>query len=312
MGFFILRPHLWLWILVIVAVVGGSFVFWESSTASRSRGAAAYRHTEKILDFGPRPAGSEALDQVRGYLSAELKASGWVTQEQVFERSTPVGKVIFKNLRARYAPDHSDPWNRTVESLLCVHVDSKYDPQHQFLGADDSASGCGAILEIAAYLADQSPELAQQIELVFFDGEEAFEQNITPTDGLYGSRHYANLWRSEPHKPRFGILLDMVGHRNLSIKIPSDTPEFLKRAALRAAKDEGASPNFGVAASPIIDDHVPLNFAGIPTVDLIGDFSRFPWWHTPGDQLSIISSESLDISIRVTLRMLDALMTESD
>jgi hypothetical protein len=66
--------------------------------------------------------------------------------------------------------------------------------------------------------------------------------------------------------------------------------------------------HFGMAAGPIIDDHVPLNFAGIPTVDMIGDFSRSGWWHTPGDNLKIISAESLDKSIRVTLRMLDELL----
>jgi aminopeptidase-like protein len=50
---------------------------------------------------------------------------------------------------------------------------------------------------------------------------------------------------------------------------------------------------------------MPLNFAGIPTVDIIGDFTRSGWWHTAGDNLNIISPESLDISMRVALRMID-------
>ena len=32
----------------------------------------AYRHTEAILAFGPRPPGSEALDKARDYVSAQL------------------------------------------------------------------------------------------------------------------------------------------------------------------------------------------------------------------------------------------------
>jgi hypothetical protein len=97
----------------------------------------------------------------------------------------------------------------------------------------------------------------------------------------------------------------MIGHENLSIRLPSDTPAPLKDAVLAAARSEGAEQHFGMAPGPIIDDHVPLNFAGIPTVDIIGDFARSGWWHKPADNLKIISAESLDISIRVTLGVLD-------
>jgi len=54
--------------------------------------------------------------------------------------------------------------------------------------------------------------------------------------------------------------------------------------------------------------HLPLNLVGIPTIDIIGDFANKPWWHTPADNAALISAESLDISIRVTLRMLDELL----
>jgi hypothetical protein len=57
-----------------------------------------------------------------------------------------------------------------------------------------------------------------------------------------------------------------------------------------------------------IDDHVPLNDAGIPTINLIGDFSQFAWWHTESDNLRLISEESLAISLKVTRHMLEALL----
>ena len=74
---------------------------------------------------------------------------------------------------------------------------------------------------------------------------------------------------------------------------------------MSAAKLEEAESHFGMAAGPITDDHDPLNSAGIPTVDVIGDFGHGGWWHTPADNAKILSARSLDISIRVTLRMLD-------
>jgi hypothetical protein len=294
------------WIPLLVVMLAGLAVAWcWQARGSQGLGEAAYEQTRAILAKGPRPPQSKALDEVRAHVAAQLQANGWVTRREAFERQTPKGLIRFENLRARFAVGGADPWERRVDGLLCAHIDSKLYEDKVFLGADDAASACAAIVVMAEFLTKKKPEQAAAIELVFFDGEEALEENITPQDGLYGSRHYANFWRARDDKPKWGILLDMVGHKNLSIRLPSDTPEDLKNLVFAAAKAEGAEAHFGMAATPIIDDHVPLNFAGIPTVDIIGDFTRSGWWHTAGDNLNIISTESLDISIRVTLRMID-------
>jgi glutaminyl-peptide cyclotransferase len=299
-----MKSRLILSLLVALAVAAG-LAGWLHDRSSPKLGQAAYEQTAAILEKGPRPPGSPALDAVRAHVRSELRKSGWVTQDQRFERMTPVGNVTFENVRARWAAGSEDPWSRPVRGILCAHIDSKLYKDRHFVGADDAASACAAIIVIADFLARNRPGQAALLELVFFDGEEAFGENITPLDGLYGSRHYANLWRSRDDKPSFGILLDMIGHKDLSIRLPSDTPADLKESVFAAARAEGVEGYFGMAPGPIIDDHVPLNHAGIPTVDIIGDFTRRGWWHTPGDNLKIISPESLDISIRVTLRMLD-------
>jgi len=293
---------------MVVAAVGGGVYWWLQGRSVPRHGRAALAQTEAILALGPRPPGSAGLQAVRERLRAELTAAGWVTAGQAFERSTALGMVKFDNLRARFPAGDAEPWQRPVKGLLCAHMDSKLFKHEVFLGADDAASACGAMLEIARVLATQRPEQAKQMELVFFDGEEAFEKDITTFDGLYGSRHYASEWPPGLAKPRFGVLLDMIGHQDLAIRLPSDTPESLREAVLAAAKKEGAGKFFGIAAGPITDDHTPLNRAGIPTVDLIGDFSSRPWWHTTGDSLHHISPASLDVSIRVTLRLLDGLL----
>lgn len=288
--------------LLAAAVAVGAGLWWQGRRAPQ-RGAAAYDHTRAILAYGPRPSASEGLQNVRGYLKSQLKAAGWVVQSQPFERSTSIGTVKFENLRARF-PGGSDPWQRTPKGLLCAHIDSKLLKDKSFLGADDAASACGAILEIATILARENPDLAGQLELVFFDGEEAFGQDLTVFDGLYGSRYYASEWRTQAAKPAFGIVLDMIGHKNLRIALPSDTPEPLRKSILAAAKAESAAGHFAIAPGPIIDDHLPLNLVGIPTADIIGNFTTGGWWHTSADSIELISQESLDISIRVTLRVL--------
>jgi acetylornithine deacetylase/succinyl-diaminopimelate desuccinylase-like protein len=300
-----MRSRILLISLLVIVLSGGLFLWWQNRTSPRL-GEAAYEHTKTILSHGPRPVGSASLNAVRGYLRSQLETAGWQVIAQPFERSTSSGKLTFENVRARFPGGSGKLWQRPVTALLGAHVDSKLIPNQTFLGADDAASACAAILVIAKVLADEDPALAQQIELVFFDGEEAFGANITPFDGLYGSRFYAAEWRAAAAKPTFGVVLDMIGHKNLEIALPSDTPEPLRAAVMEAAKKEGAASHFGMAPGPIIDDHTPLNLAGIPTVDIIGNFSKGGWWHTPGDSLELISAESLDISIRVALRMLRA------
>ncbi|MGC4015198.1 MAG: M28 family peptidase [Luteolibacter sp.] len=301
-----------------IAIVTACLVgrWGQSGTEGGHLGQSAYQHTAAILAIGPRPAGSEGLAKVRAYVKGELEKSGWSLKEQTFKRNTLKGEVEFVNVRARFAKKGTDAWSGSREGILCAHIDSKAIPGIEFLGADDAASACAAIVEMARYLADKKPEQAEKLELVFFDGEEGFSDTITTLDGLFGSREYVSLWRGQAEKPRFGILLDMIGHKNLNILMPSDSPAFLKDHVLAAAAEENAKKHFTAAQTnyAITDDHVPLNQVGIPTIDIIGDFSDFNWWHNRDggkDDLSVISAESLDISMRVTLRTLDRLFDKA-
>ncbi|MFP6867459.1 MAG: M28 family peptidase [Roseibacillus sp.] len=278
----------------------------------RTGARAAYHHTREILSFGPRPPESEALDSTRNYIVLELEKCGWQSRSQTFEEDVDYfGRTVkFSNLTARFgSADEATLWDKPVKGVLGAHMDSKYYQGRNFVGADDAASAVGVILELAREL-QSSPKLATQLELVFFDGEESFGQNISPSDGLYGSKEYALRWRTSPRKPEFGIVLDMIGHKNLKIRYPGDTPPFLEDALLTAARRQGEAARYAKALNPIIDDHVPLNDAGIPTIDIIGDFSQFAWWHTDADNLRLISRDSLAITLKVTRGLLNSLLGE--
>lgn len=272
-----------------------------------------FAHTANILSFGPRPTGSQGAIAVRQYVTSTLESAGWTVGAHTFQAQTPVGTKTFTNLIARFpSTKEADPWKAKIDGILCAHLDSKHYPNKRFLGADDAASACGLILTMAQEFS-QKPEQASRIELVFFDGEEAFTEDMGRKangifDGIYGSRAYAARWRNTSSKPSFGILLDMVGHKDLSIKIPSDSPPHLAAIMNQAAKKTNHSTHFGMAPGLILDDHVPLNEIGIPTIDLIGDFQRSDWWHTPKDNLSNISPESLAITKDVVQEMLAELL----
>jgi glutaminyl-peptide cyclotransferase len=145
----------------------------------------------------------------------------------------------------------------------------------------------------------QHPNLAVKIELVFFDGEEAYD-HFSETDGLYGSRYFARqLQGSSAKQFRGGILLDMVGDRSLDVTLPADSPPEMARGIFAAAEALKLRSYFTYLDREMIDDHSPLNAIGVPTIDVI-DFD-YPWWHTAGDTIDKISAQSLQIVGSVAL-----------
>ncbi|MBT8043922.1 MAG: M28 family peptidase, partial [Verrucomicrobiae bacterium] len=291
-------------ILAIACLVAGVF-WWFNADKADQHGKAAYAHTVAILACGPRPPESEGYRKAQQYIAAELAKHGWSTMSQSHTRDTPVGEKTFVNLIARYQPGElnnlEDLKKLPTKGILGAHLDSKIIPGiPDFLGADDAASACALIIELAANLAKKNPDLAKQLEIVFFDGEEAFGENIivpgytspadAEEDGLFGSRAYAVTLYGRKPKPSFGIILDMVGHKNLKIAIPGDTPPELESSMMKAAEKHGHSDRFGKVQPTqnnpqgiILDDHLYLNKAGVPTIDIIGaDFSHSYWWHQEG------------------------------
>ena len=301
----------------------------SASVVEEFSGARAFRHVEALVDLGPRPSGSDALESSRDYLISQLSEWGWETVRQAFPAETPEGEMEFVNLRARFGEGR---WDSEVSGLVAAHYDTKRYEGFRFVGANDGGSGVGVILELAQLLSSQ-PEIAEEIELVFFDGEEALGPNITSKDGLYGSRHYAKemLITDERKRPHWGILLDMVGDTDLEIRAAIQIPNSGLRALaetreksgyivdiqsvekslqgmakdlLKGAEELGIRSQVGVSPNYIVDDHIPLNVvAGIPTINLI-DFD-YPYWHTPADTIEKVSAESLEISGRIALHLIE-------
>ena len=260
---------------------------WENFS-----GAKAFAHVQHLVELGPRPAGSEALEKSRVYIVDQLKSFGWTTSRSQFSAPTPRGMMTFVNLVASFGSKKG-----TAQFLLCSHYDTKTFDTIRFVGANDGGSSSGLLLEMARVLA-LNPVLAAKVELVFFDGEEAFE-NFTATDGLYGSRHFASQLRGSAKNFRGGILFDMIGDKSLQVTLSPDSPIDLARNIFAAADALGQRAHFTYFGGDITDDHTPLNEIGIPVIDLI-DFD-FPPWHTAEDTLDKITAESMEIVGRVAL-----------
>lgn len=254
-------------------------------------GERALAHVQHLVDLGPRPPASEAIEKARQYIETNLKACGWEVARQEFVDNTPRGHAQFVNLTARFAAIGRE--KSAPSFLLCSHYDTKTFDNARFVGANDGGSSTGLLLELARVLATD-PELAGKVELVFFDGEEAYEQ-FSAHDGLYGSRHFADELAAAGMAQEFrgGILFDMVGDRSLGITLPPDSPVQITHDLFASADALSLRKYFSYFSGGVTDDHTPLNAIGIPTIDVI-DFDFAPW-HTPGDTMDKISADSLQI-----------------
>ncbi len=295
--------------VVAILVVGGVLV--QRAKSGRFSGERAFEHVRAIVEIGERTPGSEGIEKARVLIESELKKQGWRTIRQKVKAGTPRGEIEFVNIRARFEGSEADWAKAGGMGVVASHYDTKFFDDFEFVGANDGGSSTGALMEMARVLAAK-PDLARRIELVFFDGEENIGGEYTPTDGLFGSREYGRYWRGAPPevKPKFGIVLDLVGDRNLNVNPPQDSPRDLLLKLYDAAEQLGHRKKFGLSSKDIIDDHVPLNQAGIPTLDVID--LDYPHWHEAGDTLDKISPRSLEITGRVVVRLLEMLLPTNE
>lgn len=167
-----------------------------------------------------RVAGSAGSRTVEQYITGQLAALGDLFRVEVdeFAASTPLGTRTFRNIVATVRVG-AEAVPRARRVVLAAHYDSKYFPEpNRFVGATDSAVPCAMLLDLARMVgaADTGP-LALGLQLVFFDGEEAFVQ-WSQQDSLYGARHLAAKWEAEGPASENGIdrialfvLLDLIG-----------------------------------------------------------------------------------------------------
>lgn len=270
----------------------------QPATAEFS-GASALEYTRKVVGFGPRPSGSQALERLRAYLTAELQRRGCQLVRDPFTASTPRGPVAMENLIARF------PGTSGRAVAVSGHYETKWMPGIRFVGANDGGSSTGFLLELARVLAGRRHR--NEILLVFFDGEEAFGP-WSDTDGVYGSRHLAARWAGDGTLARLKALInvDMIGDRDLGILQEMNSTAWLRELVWQTAAELDLRRHFLNQPAWIEDDHVPFLRRGVSAVNLI-DFEYGPansYWHTEHDTLDKLSARSFEVVGRVVLAVL--------
>src|SRR3984893_19469236 len=100
-----------LWRPCVLTIVFG-FVAAQAGASKTSQkiweefsGEKALAHVQRLVDLGPHPGGSAAIEKARDYIEEQLRHSGWQGTPQAFTDDTPRGKIHFVNLIARFSGD---------------------------------------------------------------------------------------------------------------------------------------------------------------------------------------------------------------
>jgi glutaminyl-peptide cyclotransferase len=265
-------------------------------------GNVALAATRHAVSFGERPSGSPANLRLRDWIVAELKPTGAQVSLDSFSGRTPEGPVAMANVIARFAGSSG----KAV--AVTGHFDTKKIAGVHFLGANDSGSSTGFLLEFARAVSKMGHR--DDIMLVFFDGEEAVGE-WSDTDRCYGSRHLAAKWLADGTLGRLQALInvDMIGDKKLDVLDDSNSSSTLREMTHKAAAKLGYAKYFRIDPGAIDDDHRPFAEVGVNVLDLI-DFDYGPnqaYWHTALDTMDKLSAQSLQIVGDVVLELIKEL-----
>jgi glutaminyl-peptide cyclotransferase len=256
-------------------------------------GKKAYEHVAKLVGFGPRPAGSQAILQAQDYITSQLSSYGCTVDTDSFSADTPTGRLPMKNIVAKV------PGERQGIILLATHYDTKR--LDNFVGADDGGSSTGVMLELSRRICEQRPRYS--VWIAFFDGEEAVHKEWQDPDNRYGSRQMAAKMSAsgDLKKVRAMILADIVGGKSLRIKREENSTKELTDVIWGAAKQLGYGEIFIDQGMPVEDDHLSFLQRGVPSADIIDLENSAGYWHTAQDTLDKINARSLGIVGHVIL-----------
>jgi glutaminyl-peptide cyclotransferase len=265
----------------------------------------AMGYLDDICKIGPRISGSDGMKKQQELLTKHFEDKGGKVALQKFTAKQPGHETVeMTNIIVSWQPDKE----RRV--IVCSHYDTRpiadQEPmrkrwQDPFISANDGGSGVALLMELANHMKDLKTNVG--VDFVFFDGEEMiYDPERGKNEYFFGSKHFAAEYRKARQKRDAkayvgAILLDMVGGKKAKFPVEQNSwsaaSGLVKDVYLIA--DELKCPAFRgdeYSKWEVEDDHIALNKAGIPAIDII-DFD-YEHWHRLSDLPENCSGESLE------------------
>jgi hypothetical protein len=257
-------------------------------------GAQAVKYVKQLCDIGPRVSGTDGMKKQQELIETHFKKLGATVTRQEFKakQKSRKNETEFVNYIISWHPD------KERRILLCTHYDTRPIADQEanranwnkpFVSANDGTGGLAMLMELGNHMKDLKSEFG--IDFVLFDGEEyVFETDRLGGGDRYfiGSEHFADDYKKTKDKRKYrydaGVLFDLCHGKNASLPVEVhswESAQPLVEQIWGIAKGLGAK-SFKLEKGPeVLDDHIALNKAGIPTVDVI-DFD-YPHWHKLSD-----------------------------
>jgi glutaminyl-peptide cyclotransferase len=263
----------------------------------------AMRYLQAVTAIGPRISGTAGMKRQQALLRQHFSELGLTVRAQSFTVRQPSRRmpIPMTNLIVSIHPE----LRRRV--ILAAHYDTRpsadqepnpSDRRKPFVGANDGGSGVAFLMEIARHL--RTRQLNVGVDLVFFDGEEAV---FAARDRyFFGSTHFAQAWTRAANRPDYvgGVLLDLIAGKGAQFRFEGHSyihANRLTRLLWQLAARTRANAFVPRLGATVLDDHLPLLKAGIPTVDIIDVGYRH--WHRLTDTVANCAPEPMAQVARV-------------
>jgi hypothetical protein len=266
----------------------------------------AMGYLRDLCKIGPRLSGSEGMKKQQELIQKHFENLGANVTYQRFQaqQKSQAGKVEMANLIVSWHPD------RPRRVILCSHYDTRpiadQEPDERrwtepFVSANDGGSGVALLMELGNHMKDLMPAVG--VDFVFFDGEEYIFRPGTD-EYFFGSKHFAAEAAKNQRKVRYAaaILLDMIAGKNARYPVERNSmwkaPQLVTEV-YRIAQEQKCyrfQPD-KFSRFEVLDDHIALNQAGIPAIDLI-DFD-YAHWHRLTDIPDNCAAEPMEQVARV-------------
>ena len=289
----------------------------DSVTAEAGRSpfdsSKAMELTRQQCEFGPRVPGTPAHAKCADWLMTTLQAScDTVIMQTGTVQTATEGSLGIKNIIGIINPDASQ------RLLLMAHWDTRpwadNDPdaanhRKPVMGANDGASGVGVLLQLASQLKADKTTLG--IDIVLVDAEDMGVDDNEESWAL-GTQYWASHPHVQGYKPVFGILLDMVGASDATFTREYYSTQYARGFVDLVWNNAAGSHFINAQGGAVTDDHIFVNRAGIPCVDIIDMRSDSPTgfcpeWHTVHDTMDAIDPATLGEVGQTLLNVIAAL-----
>jgi Peptidase family M28 len=268
------------WLVVAVPVLVAAFSVGRPDTLPPPRTqpffdqATALQFADELVGTAAdRSPGTEGQRKAADWVESQLRGYGFTVERQNFTADIPgLGTEELVNVVAT-APRSGPAGSQAQRAIvLLAHRDNLGSSP----GADDNASGTGALLELARDLGNAAH--SHPIVLVSTDG------------GAYGGLGAAHFAQSQPYAGRMAALvnLDSIGsHGSPRIEFAGDTarvpsPTLLRTTDEAVQEQSEVEPRHAGAIAQLVDLAFPFSFyeqapfvsRGVPSVTITTNDSR--------------------------------------